>query len=179
MIMNPGLLVTCTRYAAFRVLVVLGPSRTPGKVRTATWSHNQRKWHGSQAYALRDLAPVELEGLKPSQKAAVRAVIKNVFAAGGWVNRPDGGDRVGKAFVAAPTRCVRGEPPLPMNIPKNPAITKLTPVFNTAGDVCQVTHNGAICGKPLPLGWFSANGICETCADEEIANSKQGASNDR
>lgn len=92
-----GLLVRATDYSAFRIVIVIAASRTPGKVRVSTWSDNSRSWSNVHTQRADRLEPLgDVAQLRPGQRAAVKHVVQAVADAHGRVLTPDEAFSIGK-----------------------------------------------------------------------------------
>jgi hypothetical protein len=92
-----GLLVRATDYSGFKIVITLGASRSPGKVRCCTWSDNSRAWSNVHTKRADRLEPMgDIAKLRAGQRAAVKHAIDDVTEARGWVRTPAGAYVVGK-----------------------------------------------------------------------------------
>lgn len=67
-----GLLVGDRRNGAFKVIIVIGPSKKPGRFRVATWSDNARSWSGARTADPNDLCTLTSLSPTPRQRRTIQ-----------------------------------------------------------------------------------------------------------
>jgi hypothetical protein len=86
--MRPGRLVKLTNCSAFKIAIVLGPSRVAGKLRAMTYSHQSRGWSHAHTVPESDIANVTMAGLAAHHRRTVRHALEDSAKTGysAWIH---------------------------------------------------------------------------------------------
>lgn len=79
---RPGQLVRLADRRVFKLGVVVGPSKTPGKIRMCPWQNASRSWSKPQAEDAAHLEKIYLSAISPRERAVVRRAQKAVATRG-------------------------------------------------------------------------------------------------
>lgn len=82
--MKPGRIVHLTKCSAFKLAVVLGPSRVPGKLRVQTYSHAARGWSNAHTVLEMDTRTANFACLVGSQRLTLRHALYDGQSFGAW-----------------------------------------------------------------------------------------------
>lgn len=84
--MRPGRIVRLTRCSAFKLAIVIGPSRVAGKLRVQTYSHQARGWSNVHTALESDIANVTMAGLSEHHRVTVRHALSDGADLGAWLH---------------------------------------------------------------------------------------------
>ena len=82
--MKAGRIVVLTRCTAFKLAIVLGPSRVPGKLRVMTYSHAARGWSRPHAVLESDTRNAIAAALQGSRRRTLMHAIVDGEPMGAW-----------------------------------------------------------------------------------------------